>query len=139
MTTGRSQHTATLLPNGKVLVAGGLSPLGAKLASAELFNPATNSWTATGTLTDKRYNHTATLLSTGKVLIAGGTGQPKRSAVKLASSELYDPATGTFSATGSLNAARTQHTAATLQNGKVLAIGGLGTTSYLASTELYVP
>jgi large repetitive protein len=139
MATGRSQHTATLLPNGKVLVAGGLSPLGAKLASAELYNPANNSWTATGNLTDKRYNHTATLLSTGKVLIAAGTGQPKRAAVKLASSELYDPATGTFSATGILSTGRTQHTAAKLQNGKVLAIGGLGANGYLTSTELYVP
>jgi hypothetical protein len=61
MATGRSQRTATLLPNGKVLVAGGLSPLAAKLASAELYNLATNSWSATGSLTDKRYSHTATL------------------------------------------------------------------------------
>src|SRR5215475_10799323 len=123
MSTGRSQHTATLLPNGKVLVAGGLSPLGAILASAELFDPASNTWATTGSLANKRYNHTAVLLLTGRVLIAGGTGQLKRASVKLASSELFNPATGTFSATGNLNTGRTQHTATVLSNGKVLAIG----------------
>ena len=139
MTVGRSEHAATLLPNGKVLVAGGLGQYGAMLSSAELFNPASNTWSATGTLSAMRYNHTAVLLSTGKVLVAGGTGRLKRSSVKLASCELYDPNTQTWSATGNLNTGRTQHTATVLQNGKVLAVGGLGSSGYLSSAELYTP
>ena len=72
------------------------------------------------------------------VPVAGGSGRHNRAAVKLAAGELYDPATGTWSATGSLNVGRTQHTASTLQNGKVLAVGGMGGT-YLSSAERYAP
>ena len=90
--------TATLLPNGKVLVAGGISAGN----SAELYDPATGIWTATGSMTANRYSHTATLLPNGKVLVAGGSG----SAGLLASAELYDPVTGTWTNTGSLNFAR---------------------------------
>jgi len=138
LNSARAQGTATLLPNGKVLVAGGLDQNGARLASAELYNPATNSWTLTGNLINKRYDATATLLPTGKVLLAGGSGLHNRAAVKLTACELYDPATGTWSSTGSLNVGRTQHTASMLQNGKILAVGGLG-SSYLTSAELYTP
>ena len=73
MTSARDQHTATLLNNGKVLVAGGLSqqhPV--VVASAELYNPATGTFTATGSMSNARYSHTATLLNNGKVLVAGG-------------------------------------------------------------------
>jgi N-acetylneuraminic acid mutarotase len=134
----RAQGTATLLPNGKVLVVGGLDQNGGRLASAELYNPSTNSWTLTGSLINKRYDATATLLATGKVLLAGGSGLHNRAAIKLAACELYDPATGTWSSTGNLNVGRTQHTASMLQNGKILAVGGLG-SSYLSSAELYTP
>ena len=67
-------HTATLLPNGKVLVAGGVVTAAILLASAELYDPATGTWTATGSLNTARYYHTATLLPNGKVLVAGGDG-----------------------------------------------------------------
>lgn len=137
-TVGRTSHTATLLPNGKVLVAGGENP--GILASAELYDPASNTWTATGSLVNKRRKHTAVLLSTGKVLITGGTGDVNHRYVFFASSELFDPETGTFSATtGNLNIGRTEHTAALLSNGMVLAIGGLIENGVTASAELYVP
>src|SRR5439155_5187491 len=82
--TAREFHTATLLPNGKVLVAGGAGTSG-DLASAELYDPATGTWTATGSLITARDNHTATLLPNGKVLVAAGFNGGV-----LASAELYD-------------------------------------------------
>src|SRR5437660_128069 len=68
--TARAEHTATLLPDGKVLVAGGYAA--GWLASAELYDPATGTWTVTGSLATARSNDTATLLPDGKVLVAGG-------------------------------------------------------------------
>src|SRR5438874_643195 len=83
----RNEHTATLLPSGKVLVAGGFN--GSYLTSAELYDPSTGSWSATGSLGTAREFHTATLLPNGKVLVAGGyNGSFPTSA------ELYDPSTG---------------------------------------------
>src|SRR6184192_3678561 len=70
--TARDYHTATLLPNGKVLVAGGIDISRASLASAELYDPATGTWTATDGLATARAYHTATLLASGEVLVAGG-------------------------------------------------------------------
>ena len=84
LTTARALHTATLLPNGKVLVAGGFN--GGELSSAELYDPASGTWTAIGSLTTARYQHTATLLPNGKVLVAGGGG----TSGALSSAELYD-------------------------------------------------
>src|ERR1051325_7686022 len=128
----RSLHTATLLPSGKVLVAGGSHfP-----ASAELYDPATGTWSVTGTLITPRYGyHTATLLPDGRVLVAGGR-------YNVASAELYNPATGTWTATGSLHTGRSDHTATLLLNGKVLVAGGMNqsfTFGALTSTELYDP
>src|SRR5436190_6260719 len=89
--TPRTYHTATLLPNGEVLVAGGTSnDLITSLASAELYDPIARTWTATGSMTTARGIHTATLLPSGQVLVAGGFDGFDH----LASSELYDPATG---------------------------------------------
>ncbi|MGA7273695.1 MAG: kelch repeat-containing protein, partial [Candidatus Udaeobacter sp.] len=119
LTTAREQHTATLLPNGQVLVAGGEGTSG-YLSSAELYDPASGTWTATGSLTTARDLHTATLLPNGQVLVAGGIG----TSVDLSSAELYDPASGTWTATGSLTTARFEHTATLLPNGKVLVAGG---------------
>ena len=107
LSTARRWHTATLLPNGKVLVAGGYN--GAYLASAELYDPATETWSPTGSLAAARRNHTATLLPNGMVLVAGGTTSSNDA--PLASAELYDPATETWSPTGSLATARCYHTA----------------------------
>ena len=114
----RFRHTATLLPNGQVLVAGGFNDDGV-LASAELYDPATGLWTATGSMATPRVDHTATLLPNGKVLVAGGEGRRP-----FASAELYDPATGLWTATGSMAPSATDHTATLLPNGQVLVAGG---------------
>ena len=134
LTTARRQHTATMLPNGKVLVVGGQNDQG-RLATTELYDPASGLWTTTGPLNNARYKHTATLLPNGKVLVAGGTG----SSGVLSSAELYDPATGTWTVTGSMTAARQWHTATLLPNGKVLVAGGTGSGGALSSAELYDP
>jgi hypothetical protein len=159
MTSPRSQHTATLLRNGKVLVTGGYCPgsttpqcisavpAGAwdpdgAVATAELYDPTTHKWTATGRMITARANHTATLLADGKVLVAGAEhGMPD---AILASSETYDPDTGKWTATGDMIAARTQQMATLLPDGLVLVAGGVGPVSptahdELTSAELYDP
>src|SRR5436190_15228729 len=123
LATARNGHTATLLPNGKVLVAGGRNG-NSILASAELYDPASGTWSATGSFATARFFHTATLLPNGKVLVAGGAIVSFPSVVVSASAELYDPASGMWTATGSLNTARYQHTATLLPNGKVLVAAG---------------
>ena len=137
LATARYHHTATLLPSGKVLVAGGQGTGAVVLASAELYDPASNSWSAAGALATARENHTATLLPSGKVLVAGG--QQVDGGVALPSAELYDPASNTWSAAGSLAAARAHHTTTLLPSGKVLVAGGSGSSGVLASAELYDP
>jgi hypothetical protein len=128
MTKGRSGHTATLLPSGKVLIAGGSS-----LASAEIYDPASGTFVATGSMTTARSSHSATLLGNGSVLIAGGVDAS--GFVALASAEIYDPAMGTFSATGSMTAARHSHTATRLADGTVLVAGGAVSADSFASTH----
>jgi hypothetical protein len=136
----RFWYTATLLQNGKVLVAGG----GGGDSSAELYDPVTGTWSTTGNLITARYGQTATLLQNGKVLIAGGSNDGDLAST-LASAELYDPVTGTWSVTGNLNASRFSHTATLLPDGKVLAAGGFTIGSpvrpaiSLNSAELYDP
>jgi probable HAF family extracellular repeat protein len=131
----RTVHTATLLPNGKVLVAGGFSPPSPTYASAEVYDPNTGLFTATGSLIAARRAHTATLLPDGRVLVAGGRLPP----AYFASAELYDPGTGLFSSTGSMATPRAFYTATLLASGKVLVAGGLNAGVYLASAELYDP
>ena len=130
----RSVHTATLLPNGQVVVAGGYNGT-AYLNSAEIYEPGTGNWSFTGPLTTGRSQQTATLLPNGKVLVVGGYN----GTACLNSAELYDPATGKWTPTGSLAAARSNHTATLLPNGKVLVAGGYNGTTYLSSAELYDP
>ncbi len=135
----RQYHTTLLLPGGKVLVFGGLGGFGAffygfPLHSAELYDPATGSWTATGTLVNGRVLHAATLLHNGKVLVAGGERDDigfDHYGTAMDKAELYDPSTGQWSPTGSLNEPREEHTMTLLPDGRVLAAGG--------TCELYDP
>jgi len=138
MTTARSLHSATLLPNGQVLLAGGTASSNGALASAELYDPGTGTFRSAGTMTTARRLHSATLLPDGRVLIIGGD---REGGTALASAELFDPATGIFSATGSLRSARVGHTAILLATGNVLVVGGYGTRAYpeLAPAEIYDP
>ena len=136
LNTARDAHTATLLPNGMVLVAGGIDSNLNPLNSAELYDPASGTWTVTDSLNTARYYHTATLLSNGMVLIAGGIDSLNH----LDSAELYDPASGTWTVTGSLNSGHVAHTATLLPNGMVLVAGGFDNTFIAsASAELYDP
>jgi N-acetylneuraminic acid mutarotase len=141
MTTARTAHTATLLASGEVLVAGGLSNGSAPwspscTASAELYNPSTGQWTTTGSMTEPRDSHTATLLNDGTVLIAGGLCNDGFTYPD-SSAELYEPSTGTWKATGSMNVARVNTAATLLPNGRVLIAGGNSTSSGGRSAELY--
>ena len=122
MITPRFLHTATLLQDGRVLIAGGQSNYGqAQIeASAELYDPATGSFTPTGPMTIARQQHTATLLPDGRVLIAGGGSGSADHPFALNSAEVYDPATGAFSQTGSMTWAHEGQTAMLLANGEVL-------------------
>ena len=140
----RNCHTATLLQNGMVLIAGGRNG-NTVLSSAELYDPTTGNFTATGSLVTSRCGHSATLLQNGTVVIAGGYNFGNNSSSPtLSSAEIYDPVAGTFSATGSLATSRTDHSVTLLTSGKVLVAGGSSTSDgytyvTLASAELYDP
>jgi WD40 repeat protein len=144
METERSEHTATLLADGRVLITGGYNTTNG-LATAELYDPATGIFTPTGTMTTSRFLHTATLLAhgpaatNGKVLITGGSNSSgdsgSNASSALGTAEIFDPATGTFTATGTMKDMRFEHTATLLANGKVLVAGG--TADNVA--ELYDP
>src|SRR5437773_2743446 len=133
----RAEHTATLLPNGTVLIAGGKDVAGQPLTSAEIYNPVTGVYSVLSSpLPTPVWGHTATGLNDGTVLRAGGTGDgglPVNAAV------LYDPATDTFAALDSLSTPRARHTATLLRDGKVLIAGGTDGPNALASLEVYDP
>jgi hypothetical protein len=129
MPMARQFHTATLLDNGLVLVAGGCQPAAAceaddagALFTAELYDPSTGTWTPTGNMPSGRFGHTATLLDNGAVLVTGGYSTNSIRVLK--SALLYDPSTGTWSDTGSMTVARIYHCAVLLPNGEVLISGG---------------
>ena len=124
-----------MLPDGKVLVAGGNNAAGTKtFADAEIYDPASGTWLATGRLAEGRTRPSLTLLLNGLVLVTGGQGDQGT----LASSELYDPASGTWSPTGALPIAVWGHTATLLPNGGVLVTGGISTV-IVANVEIYNP
>lgn len=121
----RSGHTATLLLDGRVLAVGGGQNFSGifDLATAELYDPRTRTWTSTAPMTDVRWGHTATLLPNGRVLVAGG--QPDGGGSESwASAVIYDPDTGTWQPSAPMLVARTGHTATLLPNGQVLVSGG---------------
>ena len=135
---GRDQHTATLLPNGKVLIVGGVLASGVT-ATALIYDPSANTWAPAASLATARSYHTATLLPNGEVMVAGGS--PDQGGTVLASAEIYDPTANTWSAAASLATARMAHTATLLPNGTVLVAGGSNQTGTeaLASAEIYDP
>ena len=135
----RGDYTATLLPNGKVLLAGGSCSGG---STAEIYDPASNTFTPTGSMSAIRVGHTATLLANGKVLIVGG--MDTIASVVLDSAEIFDPAAnsgaGAFSGTGSMLSARQSHRAVLLPGGAVLVAGGLDSSvQAMSSAEIFTP
>ncbi|MBS1786963.1 MAG: hypothetical protein JST85_04540 [Acidobacteria bacterium] len=135
--TLRYDHTATLLTNGKVLIAGGRDSTGA-LKSAEIYDPATDTWAPTADMNIARGDHTATLLRSGKVLVTGGSS----SSGTLDTAEVYDPSTSSWSLTANIMPnKRSDHTATLMADGKVLAVGGWNTTgtNVIKGCDIYDP
>jgi hypothetical protein len=133
-------HTATKLANGRVLIAGGYTTLGAYSATAELFDPVTNNWSPADSMSFPRALSTSTRLADGRVLVAGG----ENGSVTLGSAEIYDPAANTWTSVLSMNTARAGHTAVALPGpgGRVLVAGGqdtYGDAGHLSSAEIYDP
>ena len=148
MATPREVHTATLLADGRVLIIGGADFQAHALASAELYDPTTGTFSPTSSMTTARAFHTATLLADGRVLVAGGSPAAWGSTAHLASAEVYDPATGTFTPTGPMTGGREFQTATVLADGRVLIAGGSSgseqdvpgdTADDIASAEVYDP
>lgn len=142
MSTARAQHTAVLLHDGKVLVAGGFSN-SEVLSSAEIYDPKSGLWAQTGSMSHARFSHICDQLHGEEALVCGGYDN---SGNALGSAELYDPHNGIWSATGSMNVARGFHSAVRLHNGLVLAAGGINVPfplppgfPGLSSAELYDP
>ena len=139
MRVGREFHTATLLPDGRVLVAGGLTgpnpttgsivlasvrtaaTSSSVLATAEIYDPGTGTFSPTDAMSAARMDHTATLLADGRVLVTGGGGEALASS---RTADVYDPSTDTFGKTGSMRTGRYLHTATLLTDGRVLVLGG---------------
>jgi Galactose oxidase, central domain len=143
MTVNRIAHRATLLKSGAVLLTGGGSPV-AITATAELFDPATGTFAPTGSMTTARQSHTATILPNSKVLVIGGIDKNGTVANThyLATAEMYDPASGTFTAAGNMEIERSDHAAILLLNGEVLITGGIDADNAeylnsLGSAELF--
>jgi hypothetical protein len=128
MTAARAGHSATLLPDGRVLITGSAGSI------AEIYDPASGRFGSTGNMATPRSGHTATLLNSGKVLIAGGCGTNG----VLASAELYDPSTGTFLPGGKMTTTRCRAKATLLPDGRVLIVPGEEGDDY-ESAEIYDP
>lgn len=133
MLANRDAHTATLLLDGRVLVAGGTTDTDVS-STAEVFDPASETWSGAGEMSEPRYNHAATLLGDGRVLVVGGVGS--------ATAEIYDPKAGTWSPTAAMRSIRNLATATLLGDGSVLVTGGSTSLSHggaIALAELYDP
>jgi len=142
MTSARANAQAVLLPSGQVLVIGGTGNSSGG-ASAELYDPGSGTWAATGSMTAARVDFTATLLRDGTVLVAGGCCAPGSYFASFSSAEIYNPATGTWTATGGMASGRAGQTATLLGDGTVLVVGGTAVEAYpgtpLRSAEIYDP
>jgi hypothetical protein len=136
MVVGRGRHTATLLLTGEVLIVGGVGDRG-MIATAELYDPSGEQFTSVGPMLSGRYGHQATLFGNGRVLVTGGYGQMDNQDLR-GQAEIYDPASGEFAATGAMLRASADHTATPLPDGKVLVVGGTY-SGYLSRAELYDP
>lgn len=134
LNTARAEQASVLLPNGRVLVVGGISPGGVELSSAETYDPAMGVWTMTSPMTFARRAPSAVVLLDGRVLVVGANGST-------VTCELFDPATNTFTQTGSMSMGRYKPALARLNDGRVLIAGGFvaQTSTYTASTELFDP
>lgn len=152
MASPRLGGSLTVLRDGRVLAAGGIGGTGTgadgaatagPMASTELFDPAAATWRSASAMTTARFEHTATLLEDGRVLIAGGLGADVTGTKPIASTELFDPAAGSFVRSTDLSEARSNHVAAMLADKTVLVAGGLGGSgggdSGLASAEVFDP
>jgi N-acetylneuraminic acid mutarotase len=139
MPSGLADHTATLLTDGRVLVAGGDLGGGDLTSATLLYDASRDSWSAASSLHDRRASHTATRLEDGRVLVVGGYRVQRLSGfhIALAGAEIYDPATGLWTPTASLAQARYNHTATLLPGGKVLVLGGEDLNGVVSGVELF--
>ncbi len=128
-----------MLSSGKVLFTGGENISGVSTNKAEIYNPFSGLFTATGNMTTTREEHTAVLLANGNVLVSGGNLKTLNNTTPFASAEIYNPATGTWTATGSMSNARAGHTSTVLSNGHVLNAGRSDAFNELNSAELFTP
>lgn len=138
----RAGHVAVLLGDGRVLIAGGVGDGWTFLASAEIYDPALAEFVPTGPMNAARESHVATVLPDGRVLVSGGHGGSRRSLRVLDSAEMYDPASGRFTATGTMTIRRHKHDAIVLDDGQVLVLGGADerdSRGVYQSTELFDP
>ncbi len=144
MSVARASQTATLLPDGEVLVTGGATsyhgPRGTVTATAEIYDPKSATWRSAARMSVARYHHMAALLPDGRVLVAGGWALTSNSDKSLATAEIYDPATDTWTATGSMATGRARGNIAALPDGRVLVVDGVDTAYHvMATSELWDP
>jgi N-acetylneuraminic acid mutarotase len=139
MVQARSDYASVMLASGKVLFIGGENINGVSIRNAELYNPSSGTFTATGSMVATREEHTAVLLANGNVLVSGGNKVTSTSSTPLSSAELYNPTTGTWTATSSMSNARSGHTSTVLTNGYVINCGGSNAVNELSSSEIYFP
>lgn len=140
MSTARAAHSATALPSGAVLVAGGGTNGNSPVATADLYDPVGSTWSSAASMSTPREGHTATLLLNGMVLVTGGVFTVNNTgSITTATAELYNPTTNIWASAASMSTPRENHTATLLQNGPLLVAGGFNTAFASPTAELYYP